>query len=84
MGPALRGLGRLDELDQRQAAAELLEGADPVGSIEDQAASALRGDYHRVALFPLVLDALAQAQEAVFVVSLVQDQVFQPHEAEVV
>src|SRR5215208_4190969 len=40
VGPALRGLGRLDELDQRQTAAELLEGADPMGSIEDQAASA--------------------------------------------
>jgi hypothetical protein len=55
-----------------------------MGSIEDQAASVLGGDYHRVALFPLVLDALAQAQETVFVVRLVQDQVIQPHEAEVV
>jgi hypothetical protein len=44
----------------------------------------LRGDYDRVALFPLRLDAPAQADETVLVVGLVQDQLLQPHEAKVV
>jgi hypothetical protein len=38
VGPALRSLRGFDELDQGEAAAQLLKGADPMGSVEDEAA----------------------------------------------
>jgi hypothetical protein len=84
VGPALGSLRGLDELGQDEAAAQLLQGADPVGPVEDQATIPLRGDDHRVALFPLGLDAPAQVGEAVLVVGLVEDQALQFHEAKVV
>ena len=84
MAPALGLLGWLDRLDEGEGGAEFVEGAHPVGAVENEVAVLVRGDYYGVSLLAFRFHAFSQAGQPVFVVSLVQDEVSQPHEAEVV
>jgi hypothetical protein len=83
VAPALRLLRRLDHLDEGEAGAQLPEGAYPVGSVEDQVAVLVRGDYYGVALFTFGFDALPQTGQAVFIVSFVENKAPEVNKEEV-
>jgi len=83
VAPALRLLRRLDLLDEGEARTKLVEGADPVGAVEDEVAAFMRGDYDGVALLPFGLDAPPQAVQPVFIVGLMEDEAIEVDEEEV-
>jgi hypothetical protein len=54
-----------------------------VGAVEDEVTVFVRGDYYRVALLTLFLDATAQTGQAVFIVGLMEDEAIEVDEEEV-
>ena len=70
-------------MDEGEAGTKLIEGADPVGTVEDEVAVFVRGDYYGVALLPFGFDAPAQAGQEVFIVGLMEDKAIEFYEEEV-
>jgi hypothetical protein len=54
-----------------------------VGTVEDEVAILVRGDYDGVALLAFGLDSSPQTRQAVFVMRLVEDQAIQLNQTEV-